>query len=141
MGRIEQVEHGATQGEQRKGPHASRLGPALVRLELLEGEPEEQRKTQKKRQVGEQWQRSSERQGFPSGTSASGYNPSLTRPRLGPNSLPISDDRDPGGFGDAFRTSRDQSPCCGLRYAPDSGVLDLNERSGRSWAVSGTRPC
>src|SRR3984893_11969342 len=63
MGRIEQVEHGATQGEQRKGPHASRLGPALVRFELFEGEPEEQRQTQKKRQVGEQWQRSSERHG------------------------------------------------------------------------------
>jgi len=45
MGRIEQVEHGASQGEQRKGPHATRLGPALVRFELLEGEPEEQRQT------------------------------------------------------------------------------------------------
>src|ERR1700757_3670712 len=34
-------------------------------LELLEGEPEEQRQTQKKRQVGEQWQRGSERQRVP----------------------------------------------------------------------------
>jgi len=60
-GRIEQVEHGASQGEQRKGPYASRLDPALVRIKLLKGESEEQRQTQKKRQVGEQWQRSSER--------------------------------------------------------------------------------
>jgi hypothetical protein len=65
MGCIEQVEHGASQGEQRKGPHASRPGPGLLRLELLKGEPEKQRQTQKKRQVGEQWQRSSKRQGVP----------------------------------------------------------------------------
>ena len=85
MGRVEQVEHGASQGEQWKGPHASRLGPALVRFELLEGESEEQRQTQKKRQVGEQWQVSNDK-GFPSGTSVSGYNHGLTRSRPSPKS-------------------------------------------------------
>jgi hypothetical protein len=34
-------------------------------MELLEGEAEEQRQTQKKRQVGEQRQRSGKRQGVP----------------------------------------------------------------------------
>src|ERR1700738_1736762 len=89
MGRIEQVEHGARQGEQRKGPHASRLGPALV-LELLEGEPEEQRQTQKKRQVGEQWQRSSERQGAPLRNISIGLQPQPNKTPGRHNSLPIA---------------------------------------------------
>jgi hypothetical protein len=95
MGRIEQVEHGVRQGEQRKGPHASRLGPALVRFELLEGEPEEQRQTQKKRQVGEQWQRSSKRQWVSLRNLSIGLQPQPDKTAGRPNSLPIADDRDP----------------------------------------------
>src|ERR1700730_15755055 len=95
MGRIEQVEHGARQGEQRKGPHASRLAPALVRIKLLEREPEEQRQTQKKRQVGEQWQRSSKRQEAPLRNISIGLQPQPDKTACMPNSLPIADDRDP----------------------------------------------
>src|ERR1700731_57602 len=69
------------------GKVRSRLGPAPVRFELLEGEPEEQRQTQKKRQVGEQWQRSSEREGVHLRDISIGLQPLPTRPRLSPKSF------------------------------------------------------
>jgi hypothetical protein len=94
MGRIEQVEHGASQGEQRKGTHASWLGP-LVRIKLLEREPKKQRQTQKKRQIGKQWQRSSKRQGAPLRNISIGLQPQPDKTACMPNSLPIADDRDP----------------------------------------------
>src|ERR1700730_12714816 len=75
-----------------------RTPPGWVRpwcgWKLLEGEPEEQRQTQKKSQV-EQWQRSSERQGAPLRNISIGLQPQPDKTACSPNSLPIADDRDP----------------------------------------------
>jgi hypothetical protein len=79
----------------RSGSSKSNFFARAVTKHLLKGELEEQRQTQKKRQVGEQWQRSSKRQGAPLRNINIGLQPQPDKTAGRPNSLPIADDRDP----------------------------------------------